>query len=336
MATPEPRQQTVALRPADVANQRFMMVKRGYDTEEVDAYLRQVSEDVERLQGEVKWLRSSAEHLERRGSTAQDAAYTRLANEFITVMKAADEAGRQVLDAAEEEARTMLDSARERSERSISSAEQRSKELLASAESRSAEMLAVAEERSTQMLAEAGSRSAEMLATAESRSREMVTSAEARAAAVLADAQRRADTMLADARQEAEEVGVAARRAAEEVIATWSRGTRRRAAEERSDRPSQALPAAATDSPEAVGAEAPPAPAGSRSADAAFGPIEDGWASRIWGGEGADGATQPGEATDAPASGPFEARAANSVFDDGDLDLGFDRPLFDLFGPDAS
>jgi DivIVA domain-containing protein len=325
MATPEPRPETVPLRPADVANQRFMIVKRGYDTDEVDAYLHQVSRDVERLQGEVKWLRSRAEHLERRGSTAHDAAYTRLASEFIAVMRAADEAGRQVLDAAEDEARTMLDSASERTERSIADAEQRSTATLTAAEQRSSELLASAEQRSTELVTTAEARSVELVSTAEARARDMVASAEARATSVLEDAERRAVTMLAEAREEADEVGAAARRAAEEVIANWPRSGGRRYHEVDTERPAATEDGDTADVPAEGWPEGPVAP------EVAFDGIDDEWATRIW---GAEGAVPPGHG-DASSNGsaPPSTRVEGDPGDD--LDLGFDGPLFDQLGPDG-
>jgi DivIVA domain-containing protein len=103
-----------ALRPAEIASRRFLVAKKGYEPDEVHAFLKQVSEQLSRLQGEIEWQRARVEHLERRTVRAQEAAYARISRDFVDVVHKADEAASKVRTDAEQEARAAMNAARDK------------------------------------------------------------------------------------------------------------------------------------------------------------------------------------------------------------------------------
>jgi DivIVA domain-containing protein len=155
MAVSEPRTRGDLLRPEQIANQRFMVAKRGYETDEVEAYLHDLAEGVERMQGELEWLRARADHLERRNVSAQEATYARLARDFTSAIKAADDAARRVLEEAEEEARRTLTSVAERSAAAVSRADERARQVLADARREADAIVAQARAEAEDILATA-------------------------------------------------------------------------------------------------------------------------------------------------------------------------------------
>src|SRR5213593_1959971 len=85
-----------SMRPADVAGRTFGEARRGYNREEVDAFLRSLAKEMSRLQGEVDWHRARSDRLEGRGAPAREAAYERLARNFMDVVRSADEVAARV------------------------------------------------------------------------------------------------------------------------------------------------------------------------------------------------------------------------------------------------
>lgn len=131
MATSE--LQTRTTQPADIAGQRFPIVRKGYASEEVDRFLRQLSELVARLQGEVEWQRARGEHLERRTTAAQEAAYARLSRDFMDVVRRADEAATRVRAEAEAQARGEIGAAHKEAARMLAAAAEQAEAILTQA-----------------------------------------------------------------------------------------------------------------------------------------------------------------------------------------------------------
>lgn len=131
MATPEPDRH--ALRPSSIAGRGFALAKKGYEPEEVHAFLREVAERVSRLQGEVEWLRARSEHLERRSDAAQESAYARVSRDFMEVVRRADEAAGRVRLQAEAKAQTEMMLARKEAERLLNQARMEAEKILAAA-----------------------------------------------------------------------------------------------------------------------------------------------------------------------------------------------------------
>lgn len=120
-------------RPEDLAAQRFSLARRGYDPHEVHAFLKQVVEHINRLQGEIEWRRARTEHLERRAGSGHETAYARLARDFVEVVRTADQAALRVKGAAEEEARAVLNSAHLEADRILVAARDEARSILVAA-----------------------------------------------------------------------------------------------------------------------------------------------------------------------------------------------------------
>ena len=131
VATPEPERHS--LRPSSIAGQGFSLARKGYEPQEVHAFLTEVAEYVSRLQGEVEWLRARSEHLDRRTAAAQDAAYARLSRDFMDVVRRADEAASRVRLQAEAKAQSDLVLARGDAERIVGEAKLEAERILAAA-----------------------------------------------------------------------------------------------------------------------------------------------------------------------------------------------------------
>ncbi|GEM_PF-2065541 len=135
MASTESRLEAEAsvIRAADIAAQRFTVGRKGYEQDEVRAYLRSLAETVSRLQGEVDWYRARGEHIERRSGEAQEDAYTRLSRSFTEVVRAADDAAKRVLASAEEEGRLTIASVRDRTNAMVVQAQEDAESILTAA-----------------------------------------------------------------------------------------------------------------------------------------------------------------------------------------------------------
>src|SRR2546422_6303691 len=131
MATSE--LETPSPHPAEIAAQRFTVARKGYDTEEVHRDLRQVAEQLSRLQGEIEWQRARSEHLERRTTAAQEAAYVRLSRDFMDVVRRADEAAGRVRAQAEAQARAEVGSAHREAGRLLAAAAEQAEMILTAA-----------------------------------------------------------------------------------------------------------------------------------------------------------------------------------------------------------
>lgn len=121
------------MHPADIVAQRFSIVRKGYDPDEVHEFLRGIAEQVSRLQGEVQWQKAHSEHLERRTEAAQEAAYARLSRDFMDVVGRADEAATRVRADAESQARAEIGSAHREAGRLMAAAGEQAEMILAQA-----------------------------------------------------------------------------------------------------------------------------------------------------------------------------------------------------------
>jgi DivIVA domain-containing protein len=131
-----------ALRPADIASRRFAVAKKGYEPDQVHAFLNQVSEQLSRMQGEIEWQRARCEHLELRTAGAQQAAYARVSREFMDVARKADEAACKVRTDAEHEIRAALNAAREEAAAIVANSGRQAKRILAQASLEAERMVA--------------------------------------------------------------------------------------------------------------------------------------------------------------------------------------------------
>jgi DivIVA domain-containing protein len=133
--------ETSSLHPAEIAAQTFPVARKGYDRAEVQRFLRLVAEHLSRLQGEIEWQRARGEHLERRTTAAQEAAYTRLSRDFMDVVRRADEAAGRVRADAEARARAEVGSANREAARLLAAAVEQAEMILTEARSEAQRML---------------------------------------------------------------------------------------------------------------------------------------------------------------------------------------------------
>jgi DivIVA domain-containing protein len=156
MATSE--LEAAALRPGDVAEQRFSVTKRGYDPDEVHRFLRVVADHLARLQGEIEWQRARVEHLEQRNLELQGSAYDRISREFMDVVRRAEEAASQVRDKADDQAGAVLAGARQEADRMIGSAAHEAERILLTARAEAERLVAEASRQVELLVRDAGSR----------------------------------------------------------------------------------------------------------------------------------------------------------------------------------
>ncbi len=107
---------------AGIAGHTFLGSRHGYSREEVDRYLRVIDDHVARLQTELAWHRARSDHLSRRESAAEEAAYARLSRQFADVIRTADQVAARIKDEAEQEGRVSIDRAQEEASQIVESA----------------------------------------------------------------------------------------------------------------------------------------------------------------------------------------------------------------------
>jgi DivIVA domain-containing protein len=128
-----PESETAGLGPSDIAGQRFSPARKGYQTDEVDAFLRKVADHVGRLRGELDWQRARSEQLELVTASAQEAAYSRMGRNFMDVVRALDEATSRIRAEAESEARRRVAAAHDEADQIVAAAKEEASALLAAA-----------------------------------------------------------------------------------------------------------------------------------------------------------------------------------------------------------
>ncbi len=107
MAAAEPSSQVGQTEQPD----RFPLARRGYETENVDRFVASMSERIKRLQGQVEWLRARSEHFERRSASANEAAYARVARDFVELLRQAEQEAQRIRAEGQDEARRLIDAA---------------------------------------------------------------------------------------------------------------------------------------------------------------------------------------------------------------------------------
>jgi DivIVA domain-containing protein len=133
--------ETPSVQPAEIVAQRFPVARKGYAQEDVKRFLQLVAESLSRLQGEIEWQRARSEHLERRTTAAQEAAYARLSRDFMDVVRRADEAAGRVRADAEAQARSEVGSAHREASRLLAAAAEQAEMILTEARSEAERVL---------------------------------------------------------------------------------------------------------------------------------------------------------------------------------------------------
>ncbi|HEX3300428.1 MAG TPA: DivIVA domain-containing protein [Actinomycetota bacterium] len=126
-----------------IRRRKFATVRRGYDPDQVDDYLKQVAEQVEALETDLRDERLTAARQRPSGAETpveqpaammappaaavaaataaapetEEAAYERISKRFASVLKSADEEAQKLIDQARAEATKLLDDARAEADR---------------------------------------------------------------------------------------------------------------------------------------------------------------------------------------------------------------------------
>jgi len=180
------------LTPADVHNVAFKkppIGKRGYDEDEVDAFLDLVEAEFARLIEENAELRSSADAgaAEPGGPEERAGEQTPVSSSPAAAAAPGDELG---------QATRMLALATETADRHVSEAKTKSDKLLKDAQSTSEKLLSEAKTKSEQQLGEAKTKSEELLSDAKTRSETIDRDSRTKAQTVTQDAERRQVEMM--------------------------------------------------------------------------------------------------------------------------------------------
>jgi len=121
-----------------IRRRKFATVRRGYDPDQVDDYLKQVAEQVEALETDLRDERLNAARQPPSGAEApaerpaamtmtppvtataaetEEAAYERISKRFASVLKSADEEAQKLIDQARAESTKLLEDARAEADR---------------------------------------------------------------------------------------------------------------------------------------------------------------------------------------------------------------------------
>ena len=138
----------MALTPLDIQNKAFSAKMRGYNQDEVDDFLDQVTKDYEDSLQKVRELEKSLKHAEEK-------------LQYFNELK---DALNQSIIVAQDTADKVKTSATKESEVIVTSAENTAKEMVTNAERRSNALVTAAEEKATEILTEATDRARQLAA----------------------------------------------------------------------------------------------------------------------------------------------------------------------------
>ena len=147
----------MALTPLDIQNKDFSTKMRGYNQDDVDDFLDQVTRDYEDALQKNRELEKSLKHAEEK-------------LQYFNELK---DALNQSIIVAQDTADKVKSSANKESEMIITSADNQAKETLVEAERKSNAMIADAERKSNAMIADAEAKSTQILAEAIERARQL-------------------------------------------------------------------------------------------------------------------------------------------------------------------
>ena len=155
---------------------KFRERMRGYDYEEVDAYVKTVNRVAAQASEQIAELQQRLTQLE--SQTGAEEGVTEIRETLLRTLVLAQRTADSAVSEARSEAKSMTDSAQERAAKTVSDAETAANERLRSAEERAARMLAEAEENGQLIIAEAKKTAAAELASERSRAREEIQALE--------------------------------------------------------------------------------------------------------------------------------------------------------------
>jgi cell division initiation protein len=128
--------------PLEIRQKTFERTMRGYDKDEVNAFLLSLSQEWERLQDDIKELRMKNEVVEREVSKLRE-----VESSLYKTLKTAEDTGASVIGQANKSAELMLKEAQLKSEALINESKIKAKNTIEEADAASREMLGEMEDR---------------------------------------------------------------------------------------------------------------------------------------------------------------------------------------------
>lgn len=122
--------------PSEIRAKSFEKKFRGYDKDEVDAFLASVSDDMENLIKENRDLQHKLDHSEKEGAKLKQ-----VEDSLFKTLKTAEDTGASIIEEANQAADQVLQEAHESAEGMLNEAKSKSQYLLESAESKGKEMM---------------------------------------------------------------------------------------------------------------------------------------------------------------------------------------------------
>ncbi len=135
--------------PLEIRQKTFEKNFRGYDKEEVDAFLLSLSQEWERVMDEIKDVKHRLQHSEKEVQKLREVEST-----LFKTLKTAEDTGANIVGQANKSAELLTKEARINSESILNEARTRSKIMLEEAEERSKNVLFEAQKRLNEILLE--------------------------------------------------------------------------------------------------------------------------------------------------------------------------------------
>jgi len=213
----------MAVKPDELRNKTFPIVKRGYDKPEVHRYLQSIAEDLEAFNEEMarrdeivvaevvddRHGASTGSAVTQFESSMQYDDFDRVGSEISLMLRHAQESAAKIRTEAETDARTLVDQVRIDIEADRVAHEQAAAELITRTEQRASELRSEAEQYSTQARSDADFFAKQTREDAEFQRGELTANAEAekaQAETTLREAEEQAQAMLDEANRQAEEI----------------------------------------------------------------------------------------------------------------------------------
>ena len=128
--------------PLEIRQKAFERVLRGYDKDEVNAYLQSLSQEWERMQDDIKEIRIKYEATEREVSKLRE-----VESSLYKTLKTAEDTGANVIDQANKTAELILREAQMKADAMVNESRSKAKNAMEEAEYLSKQLLAEMEER---------------------------------------------------------------------------------------------------------------------------------------------------------------------------------------------
>jgi DivIVA domain-containing protein len=180
--------------PDSIRGKEFAQVKRGYDPDQVHAFLNQVASSIEQLDGELRQARTELSTMSKRGPQSDEDPYERLAARVAEVIRTADRIAEQTRKEAQEEAARLLSEIKDKSERQLAEARDKAERQLAEAREKAEKQLTEAKSESEKVRRDAKAEAQRLRVAADA----AIVRARTEAEALLANLMQRRDSLLSE------------------------------------------------------------------------------------------------------------------------------------------